>query len=60
VLYRAVNAEFTMNVKAMASVQGADVDWDEDWYNPSPVEPPEVLESSDIRFLPIGLGFESV
>lgn len=58
-LYRAVNNDFTMNLKALAATQGADVDWDDDWYNPVPPKPPELLEQQDMRFIPIGLGYES-
>ena len=57
-LYRAASADFTLNMKAMAASQGADVDWDEDWYSPEPPKPPEVLEGGDLRFMPIGLGYE--
>jgi hypothetical protein len=60
ILYRAANADFGMSMKAMAAAQGAEIDWDDDWYNPAPPKPVEVLESSDARFLPIGLGFETV
>lgn len=58
-LYRAANADFGMHVKALASVQGADVDWEEDWYDPIPPKPPEMIEKEDMRFIPIGLGYES-
>jgi len=42
----------------MAASQGAEIDWDEDWYDPEPPKPPEVIENSDLRFIPIGLGYE--
>jgi hypothetical protein len=58
-LYRAANADFSMNLKAMAASQGADVDWGDDWYDPEPPKPPEILEQQDMRFMPIGLGYES-
>jgi len=57
-LYRAATNDFNMNVKALAATQGADVDWEEDWYDPEPPKPPEVLEGGDLRFMPIGLGYE--
>jgi len=57
-LYRAATNDFNMNVKALAATQGADVDWEEDWYDPEPPKPPEVLEGGDLRFIPIGLGYE--
>jgi len=59
ILYRASNAAFGMDMKAMAAAQGAEVDWEDDWYNPEPPKPPEVLEGSDLRFVPIGLGYEA-
>jgi hypothetical protein len=37
---------------------GGEVDFDDDWYDPAPVEPPKTLAASDFRFLPIGLGYE--
>lgn len=37
---------------------GADVDWDDDWYDPAPPKKPIPLYGSDVKFLPIGLGFE--
>ena len=59
ILYRAANAAFGMDMKAMAAAQGAEVEWDDDWYNPAPPKPIEVVEGADARFLPICLGFES-
>lgn len=59
-LYRAANADFSMNLKAMAASQGADVDWEDDWYSRDPNQQPEVLEANDMRFMPIGLGYEAV
>lgn len=47
-----------MNLKVAAASQGADVDWDDDWYDPAPPAPPELLEQNDLRFMPIGLGYE--
>lgn len=58
ILYRAAGSEFNNNFKAMAASQGAEIDWDEDWYDPEPPKPPEVLEGGDLRFMPIGLGYE--
>jgi hypothetical protein len=57
-LYRASKNEFSMMMKSHAMAAGAEVDWDEDWYDPP--EPPkkQALHGSDIKFLPIGLGFE--
>ena len=58
ILYRAANNDFTMSMKASAAAQGADIDWDYDWYDPEPPSPPEVLQGDDLRFMPIGLGYE--
>jgi len=43
-------------MKMLAASQGADVDLNEDWYDP---DPPEVINSSNIGAIPIGLGYES-
>jgi len=58
VLYRAANNDFQMSMKATAAAQGADIDWEYDWYDPEPLKPAEVIESNDLRFMPIGLGYE--
>lgn len=58
ILYRASNAAFGMEMKATAAAQGAEVDWEDDWYDPEPPKAPEVLEGGDLRFMPIGLGYE--
>ena len=44
----------------MAASQGAEVDWEDDWYSRDPNKQPEVLEANDMRFMPIGLGYEAV
>lgn len=54
-LYRACMNENSMQMKMLAASQGADVPLDEDWYDP---DPPEVINSSNIRSIPIGLGYE--
>lgn len=38
---------------------GGDVDFDDDWYDPAPVEKPQPIAGDDLRFLPIGLGYEA-
>ncbi len=58
VLYRACSNEFTKQIKISSMAWGGEVDFDDDWYDPAPIEPPRTLESSDFRFLPIGLGYE--
>lgn len=47
-----------MTLKAQAAAMGAEVDWEEDWYDPEPPQKPEAIEGSQLRFLPIGLGYE--
>jgi hypothetical protein len=37
---------------------GGDVDFDDDWYDPEPPKPKEAIQGNDLRFLPIGLGYE--
>lgn len=46
-----------MNMKLMAASQGADVDFSDDWYDPAP---PDVLSTSDLRGMPIGLMIEEI
>jgi hypothetical protein len=58
-LYRASNDAFNMNAKAYAASMGADVDWDEDWYEPDNRSRNNTLHSSEIPYLPIGLGYEA-
>jgi hypothetical protein len=58
-LYRAANDHFTMNLKAQAASMGAEIDWDDDWYDPAPPKEIPTLGASDFRFLPIGLGYEA-
>lgn len=38
---------------------GGDVDFDDDWYDPEPPQKPEAISGSDVKFLPIGLGYEA-
>ena len=57
-LYRANNNEFSKDVKIAAMSAGADIDFDDDWYDPAPPRPKEVIDKSNIRFIPIGLGYE--
>lgn len=38
---------------------GAEVSFDEDdWFDPEPPKKPEAIGGNDLRFLPIGLGYE--
>lgn len=35
-----------------------DIDFEEDWYDPEPPKPPEMIDAHNIRYIPIGLGYE--
>jgi hypothetical protein len=47
--------ENSTNMKMLAAAQGADVDLNEDWFDP---QPESVLDSDSIRYVPFGLGYE--
>lgn len=57
ILYRACNNEINTQMKIAAASQGADVSFEDDWYDP---EPPEVLGKSDLHSIPIGLMIEEI
>lgn len=56
-LYRACNNETNTHMKIMAASQGADVDFDDDWYDPEPIT---AVDASTIASIPIGLGYEAI
>lgn len=56
-LYRACNNETSMQMKIAAASQGADVDFDDDWYDP---EPPRAAQAHDILDMKFGMGYEVV
>lgn len=56
-LYRACVNETNTSMKIMAASQGADVDFDDDWFDPTPME---AVDASSIASIPIGLGYESI
>lgn len=56
-LYRACSNEFSKNMKALAASQGADVDFEEDWYAPEDRAPIDAMRSWDIMNAAIGLGY---
>ena len=56
-LYRASANETSMDMKIAAATQGADVDFNEDWYDPEPVV---AADASEIRSVPFGLGYEQI
>jgi len=53
-LYRACVNETNTQMKIAAAAQGADVDFDDDWFDPEPIE---AISASDIGSIPIGLGY---
>jgi hypothetical protein len=54
-LYRACMNENSTTMRMLAAAQGADVDLNEDWFDP---QPEEVIDSQTIRHIPFGLGYE--
>lgn len=58
-LYRASVNETSMDMKIAAATQGADVDFNEDWYDPSS-EPEEPAGGSEIVSMPFGLGYQQI
>lgn len=57
ILYRACTNETNTQMKIAAASQGADVNFDDDWYDPAP---PEVLQRGDLVSMPIGLMIEEI
>jgi hypothetical protein len=55
-LYRASMAEVSTDLKIAAAAQGADVDFEEDWYEPEEKTQP-VIQPHDLVSMPIGLGY---
>ena len=49
-------AEVSTDLKIAAAAQGADVNFDEDWYEPQPKQK-DVLQPYDLVSMPIGLGY---
>jgi hypothetical protein len=45
-----------MTMKVMAAAQGAEVDFDDDWYDPIPIE---AADAQEIYAIPFGLGYSS-
>lgn len=56
-LYRALGNEYSKTIKASAVAFGGEVDFDDDWYDPLPPPEPEVIDGSNVKFLPIGIGY---
>lgn len=57
ILYRACTNETNTQMKIAAASQGADVDFNDDWYDPAP---PDVLSKADLHSIPIGLMIEEI
>lgn len=55
-LYRACTNEFSKTIKAMAMAQGADVDFDDDWYDQSDSVKEHAITETEIRMMPKGFG----
>lgn len=55
-LYRACTNEFSKTIKALALSQGADVDFEEDWYDTSENVRDHAVTQTEIRMLPRGFG----
>lgn len=56
-LYRACGNEYNKTIKASAVAFGGEISFDDDWYDPAPPPEPDILDGSNIRFLPIGIGY---
>ena len=56
-LYRACMNETGTAMKIAAAAQGADVDFEEDWYDP---EPPRQAQVHDILQMKFGMGYELI
>jgi hypothetical protein len=55
-LYRACTNEFSKNMKALAAAQGAEVDFEDDWYDQSDNAREHAITQTEIRMLPQGFG----
>ena len=58
-LYRACTNEFSKNIKALALSQGADVDFDEDWYSPEDRASAEPMRPFEVMNFGIPLGYQA-
>lgn len=56
-IYRAGANEVNTQMKIAAATQGAEVNFDDDWYEP---EEPDFVGSHNISNIPIGLGYEAI
>lgn len=56
-LYRACMNETSVAMKIAAASQGAEVDFDDDWYDPEPLRAAQVHDIMNMKF---GMGYEVV
>ncbi len=56
-MYRACNNDTSVQMRIAAAAQGAEVDFNEDWYDPAPLAPTPVHEIQKMSF---GMGYEQV
>lgn len=56
-LYRACVNETSVSMKIAAASQGAQVDFEEDWYDDDPRKE-QPVSGFEIQHMPIGLGYE--
>jgi len=57
-LYRAYSNEYTKQIKVSAMAAGAEVDFDDDWYDPLPPKEVPVIDANNYKYL-LGIGYES-
>jgi len=58
-LSRACSNEFVKQVKISAMASGGEVDFDDDWYDPTPPIPVMPIAGNDLKYLPFGIGYET-
>ena len=56
-MYRALGNEYTKSIKASAVAFGAEVDFNDDWYEP---EPELAASKTEIAQIPFSMGYELV
>ena len=56
-LYRACSNEYSKEIKALALVQGAEVDFEEDWYSPEARAPEQAMRPFEVMNFGIPLGY---
>jgi hypothetical protein len=56
-LYRACSNEFSKNIKVAAIAQGADVDFEDDWYDNQERTPADPMRPFEVMNFGIPLGY---